>query len=149
VTIWLKRIFITISIGGGVMGASAVSYTLVSLQGIREAVAAMVVIALYAVGIVAGVALAEGARNATGLLTWFFASQIPIVDSDAISFHLSSLLSVSVISRELLTLDIDWFFGTQWQLSLLTESTKQGVGINIVALLMVLLLNRWGAAASR
>jgi hypothetical protein len=148
-TIWLKRIFITTSIGGGVMGASAVSYTLVSLKEIREVVVAMIVIAFYAVGIVAGVVLAERSRNAIGLMTWFFALQIPIVDSDAISFHLSSMFSVSVVLRGLFTFDIAWFFGTEWQLSLLSESSKQGIGINIVALMMVLLVNRWGAAASR
>jgi hypothetical protein len=136
---------VTICIGGGVMGVSTVSYTLFSLDDARQVFAAVFVIALYAIGIVAGVTLAEGKRNAVRFMILFFAVQIPVVSSDVVSFSLSALLSASIIFRGLLTFDIAWFFGTQWTLSIFTESATSGIGINAVPVaLIVFLLARSG-----
>jgi hypothetical protein len=138
---------ITICIGGGAIGASTVTYGLPGLAEARQVVAALIVIALYALGIIAGLALAEGKRNAIGLMIWFFAFQVPVVNSDIVSFGLSAPLGASIIFRGLFTFDVAWFFGSQWTLALFTPAATKGIGFNAVAVAFIIFLMTQGGTS--
>jgi hypothetical protein len=140
VAIWARRILILFCIGGGVMGVSTVSYSLFSLEGTATVVAALLVISIYVLGIVAGLALSEGRRNAMRLMMFFFAAQVPVVHSDVISFAVSALLSASLVLRELANFEAAWFFGTQWTFALWTRSEVHALGINAVPVALMVLL---------
>lgn len=136
----LRRLNIILTIGGGFLGIAFTLQAFFSAKESNPVFYAMLTafVALYAYGIFAGFRLIE--KEETKHLIVFYWLQVPWFSSPLLTYHLASgfFLSVSLI---------DWRFnaafrlGSDWRFSLF-QSDPWGVGINLFALAMVIILHR-------
>ncbi len=133
--VWLRRLLVLASIGGGSAGfAVAAREFLKADQNTLYYLVCVVVMIAYAAGIYGGIRLAERERDGPRWLFWFFLAQVPVVTSPVLSYLFWCGATVHVT---LGTNGFAWgaFVGSQWQISLLQfKHAAYAFGLNFFAL---------------
>ncbi len=133
--IWLRRLFLILSIGGGFAG-----FTITSVQLIEGThplifyVLSVVACLAYLQGVVAGLRLVENEPDGLRLLFWYNVAQIPVLTSPVLSylFWAGASLNITLGSN-----GVKWFagYGGRWQIGLFQFGDLTfAVGVNFVAL---------------
>ena len=143
---WFRRLLLILTIGGGFVG---ITVTIQFFLHANKAIAYIVAVAflgLYRYGIFVGFKLSEGSVPLRHLRL-YFALQVPLISSPLITYRFCSGLqaTVAIIQQGFRW---DWRLGSAWQF-VIHSSAPWGVGINLVALAIVLLLNSRLAVAPK
>lgn len=137
--VWLRRFLVILTVGGGFAGlALTVQIIFVAQKPFWVTYAiALLFFALYAYGVFIGIWLSEGSRPVWPLL-FYFALQIPFISSPIFTYRFCSGLQATVaIVGDVLSWDAR--LGSECRLAILSSATL-GFGINLVALVVVLIL---------
>ncbi len=138
---WLRLTLITVTVGGGFSGFTATLQQLSSLQSQPPASSILMVgfLGLYALVTISGLLFVQDQRRTVPLII-ALAIQIPWVSSPLFAYRFSAAfhLTIGLIGGKL---NGGFRLGSDWQCSLF-QKLPWGVGVNLFALLVVLLLAR-------
>jgi FtsH-binding integral membrane protein len=136
---WLRRLHIILTIGGSFTGAVLTLQGFFTTKEANPLLYAMYVcfIGLYVYGIIAGLRFAEKEEDKKSLIVFYWL-QVPWISSPIIGYRFTSGFH---ISGAFIGDKMSGFFrlGSDWQFNLF-QAIPWGVGLNIFALVMVLLL---------
>jgi hypothetical protein len=140
-------ILLVATLGGGTSGV------LLSLRGLShshskgDAVAVLLLGAVYALGIWAGVSLHRHNAKWARLTVVYLAFQIPVVQSTAFTYKLWALAAYEFLYFPAsVVFGTDWFTGTFGELSVFGSAREFAIGINVVPIALLVLL---GSACKR
>jgi hypothetical protein len=110
------------------------------IRSVRECVAICGLLAVYFVGVFGGI-IQRDSGKANKPCIFFLLAQIPALQTPAITYHLISLFSYAIaFSNYPASLTFSWFFGTDWELSLLHSVAQNQYGVNLFPIGMLILL---------
>lgn len=147
-SIWLRLLIITATVGGGFMGLSlCIGILLRGISGLGSIVVFLAAVSIFGYILYAGLracAYPDEIAN-TGLALWL---QVPWVTSPIISYRLSAGYSFSASYYP--PVDFGFFFnlGSEFILNLLRPD-RWGIGVNFAAIILLLLLRRSVSASSQ
>jgi len=132
--LWLRRLFLVVSVGGGFSGLTVTTMQLLqSGQPVLTYGVSLAACVAYVFGIYSGVKFIESETEGLSLLSWYHLVQIPVVESPIISYKFTSGLAAYLAFGNH---GLSWgaYFGGQWQFALfqLQERTF-GLGANFFA----------------
>jgi len=134
---WLRRLLLILTIGGGFVGITLTAPFFFHVDKVIAYGALLVFVALYGYGIFLGVKLSEGSAPLPHL-RFYFGLQIPFLSSPVIAYRFSTGLQATIAIIQP-GVRFDWRLGSEGQFAILS-SEPWGIGINIFALAIVLLL---------
>jgi hypothetical protein len=142
--IWLKRLFLVLSTGGGFTGFTVTAPLLFrSYENPLNYVLFVAVMTAYAFGIYAGIKLVEKEEIGLSLLSWYFLAQVPVVISPVASYLFSSGVTTYVTIGSPGGLSWGFYIGGRWQISILNfNDTTIAFGLNIFAIWATWLLRK-------
>lgn len=136
--IWLRRLHLLLTIGGGFTGAIVTLQALFAAQGAAPVYYVLLVVfaGLYGFGVITGLRFAETSQPTKSLVLYYFL-QVPWISSPLIAYRFAAGFH---LSGAILNGQLAGFFrvGSDWQFSLL-QAAPWGVGVNVFALAMGLL----------
>lgn len=135
--IWLRRLLLILTIGGGFVG---IALTIQFFTQADKVIAYVMLVAfsgLYGYGIFVGIKLSEGPPLLKHLRL-YFGLQIPFISSPVIAYRFCSGLQATVAMVQS-SLKWDFRLGVEGQFAILS-SAPWGIGVNFVALAIVFLL---------
>ena len=138
----LRWTLLLFTIGGGFAGLIVVSSLWSQVHGqIFNLLILLILYGFFGLGILSGILLAENERLGLMFSALFLLLQVPFVFSSILVYDLMSGLGFRV---HLVDNDIGFFmrFGAQAQLFFLRKVPSSGVGINIVALILLFFVAR-------
>jgi hypothetical protein len=137
----MRKAHIILTIGGGFLGFVLTLQALLGAQDPKPIFYAImaVFLVLYAYGIYTGMRIADG-KSGTYHLIVFYGLQVPWISTPLIAYRFTSGFHVSVAFLEG-KLTGTFRIGSDWHLSFL-QPAPWGAGLNIFALVMLLLLFR-------
>lgn len=138
----MRKIHLILTIGGGFAGLAGTLPVLFAAKDANPIFYALnaAFMALYGYGLFAGLRLADRPEDKKHLLIFYWL-QVPWISSSLITFRFASGLDLSggLIGFQLKGV---FYLGSNWQFSLLQIDAPWGIGVNALALLMVILLRR-------
>jgi hypothetical protein len=134
---WLRRLLLVLTIGGGFVGVLLTIPFLAQADKVIAYVMVIAFVALYGYGIFLGLKLSEGVAPLRALRV-YFALQIPFISSPLVAYRFSTGFQTTIAIGQS-RLAVDWRLGSEGQFALFS-SAPLGIGLNIVALAIVLLL---------
>jgi hypothetical protein len=96
---------------------------------------------LYSLGLLAGIRLLEGDPTAARKVKVYLSFQIPVIQSDLLSYSFASIGLVDVVFRGAGILDLNYSVGSGWAFSLFTDEDLSGIGINLVPCVILVMLS--------
>jgi hypothetical protein len=134
---WFRRLLLILTIGGGFVGLVLTISFFPQANKVIAYIMLLAFVGLYGYGIFVGLKLSEGSAT-LGHLRLYFGIQIPFISSPVIAYQFCSGLQVTVAIGQP---GFSWGcrLGSEWKLAILS-SAPWGIGINFVALAIVLLL---------
>jgi len=139
--LWIKRLFITLSVGGGYCGAVFMFLLFPQVQGqIAGYILVAVMIATFSFGVFSGLRFIEDEGKGLRLLRWFFGIQVPILSSPILAYQLSAGAGVN-LSWIGSKMSFFWRFGSEMGVWIL-QDRPWGLGLNVFALAMFVWTNR-------
>jgi len=146
---WFRRLLLILTIGGGFAGVLLTIHSLPQGNKVIGYISLLAFIGLYSYGIFVGFKLSEGPVPLEHLRV-YFGLQIPFISSPLIAYRFCSGLSATVaIIQPGLRGRWDYRLGSVWRF-VIHSSAPWGVGINLVALVIVLLLySRWAVCRKK
>lgn len=139
---WVRRALGVLQVGGGLTGVYLILSKL-SMNSTFMLPIAVVFAALFAFGVVAGVALIERGRwgRRLSIVHWWL--QVPVFVSPLIaySFWSGAVLTFSV-RLDVLRLGFNFYWGAAFEFSLL-RATQYSIGVNLFAVLALWLLHEF------
>jgi hypothetical protein len=140
-SIWTKRLFILLSIGGGYLEVVLMFQLFTEIKGqIAGYVLVSAMIATFAFGVFCGFKFIEDEQKGLRLLRWFFGIQIPILSSPIITYRLSAGAGIN-LSWIGSNMSFFWRFGSEMGVWIL-QDRPWGLGLNLFALAMFLWTGR-------
>lgn len=137
---WLRRLYIILTVGGGFTGVAVTLQVFLSFDESDWMIDVLYLgsIGLYTYGIFAGLRFAENERDKKHLILFYWL-QVPWISSPILGYRFTSGFHLSGIFIER---DLKGFFriGSDWQFNIVNTSLPWGIGLNIFALIMVLIL---------
>jgi hypothetical protein len=134
--VWFRRLLL-ILIGGGFIGIALTAQAFPQSDRVIAYVALLAFVILNGYGIFLGVRLSDGSAPLRHLRL-YFALQIPFISSPIIAYRFATGLQVTIAMIQS-GLRWDWRLGSEGQFAILS-SAPWGIGINVVAVAIVLLL---------
>lgn len=132
--IWIRRLFVVTSIGGGVTGLLVTFAQLNIKDGFGFSLGLYIVMCLvYACGIFSGLIFTEDEKRGVRLLSWYFLAQAPILISRPFSYQFTAGINIfTTIGTN--GLHGGAYFGGEWLISFLQlREPRELVGINFFA----------------
>lgn len=131
--VWLRRSIGVASVGGGFLGVFvAIAQTLAF--PLEAAAVSAVFACVYAFGILAGTLILEDDIRGRRAGIWFWAAQVPLVQTPVLSYSLGSALycplTVGLVD---LSLGFNCVAGSRFQLSILAPPDTTLFGLNLAA----------------
>ena len=136
---WFRRFLIVLTVGGGFMGLPLIagSWSRAWSTGWFSVFTVFIFLALYGYGVYLGLRLADG-REPIRQLVFYFAMQMPIIQSSFIVYRFSTGLQAAVGFVGFRP-TWDFNFGDLAQL-LVRSGAPLGIGVNLVAAIIVFVL---------
>ncbi len=135
--IWLRRFLVILTIGGGFVGVALMTESVFQANKVIAYIILVAFVCLYGYGIFIGLKLSE-CPPPLKHLRLYFGLQIPFISSPVIAHQFSSGLHGTVA---ILQSTVTWGcrLGSECQFAILS-SAPWGIGVNFVALAIVILL---------
>jgi hypothetical protein len=130
-------LLLILTIGGGFVGLLLTAPFFFHVDKVVAYIALLAFVGLYGWGIFLGVRLSEGSASLRDL-RFYFALQIPFISSPVIEYRFATGFQVTIAMIQS-GLRCDWRLGSEGQLGISSQA-PWGIGINIVAVAIVLLL---------
>lgn len=140
-SIWTRRLFLTLSVGGGYCGVIFMSLLFPQAKGqIAGYILISAMMATFGFGVFCGLIFAEDEQRGLRLLRWFFGIQIPIISSPIFAYQLlaGAGLKLSWIGWNM---SIFWRFGSEMGMWIL-QDRPWGLGLNVFALALFIWTGR-------
>jgi hypothetical protein len=139
---WLIRLTVILQIGGSFLGIIASITNVVQTQYETGTIILTIpVIAFLVFGIYSALLLIE--RNSRGLdysIVFYFV-QIPVLTSPLISFYIHAG-AYFTLTLSIFRINFNYMLGSVWYISFLKHGESFSIGINLVAVLFFLLLDK-------
>jgi hypothetical protein len=133
--VWTKHLFVVLSVGGGFCGAVLMTRLIPRVEGITSSVLLAAMIATFAFGVFAGLRFMEDEEKGLGLLSCFFAIQIPIFSSPVLTYDLISGFGVKLLWMR--QWGLFFRFGSEMTIWIM-HPQPWGLGVNAFALALFL-----------
>ena len=134
-------ILLVATLGGGTSGVLLFIGALSLSHSRRETFALLLLCAVYALGIWAGVSLHRHAAKWTRLTALYLAFQIPVVQSAAFTYKLWAVAGYAFMYFPTsVAFGTDWFIGTYGELATFGPAREIGIGLNVVPIALLILL---------
>ena len=133
--IWIRRLFIITSIGGGFLGLAAnLAQLFRSGQAFSFYFLVTCASCVYAYGVFAGLKFVENEAVGMDLLSWFSFAQIPTITSPVLGYLLISGFSVWFAVGNT-GFHFNYYVGSSWTFSFLNiQEDNISIGVNFFAL---------------
>lgn len=140
--IWQRRMLGILAVGGGAVGVVVCLAMFARQMGPLSYFLILFGSAIYGWGIWCGVKLLEAAPGASGSNRWFWAIQIPVLQSPVIGYVFSSGALLDIYAQaNPLKFGFNWLVGSQFNYELLQPGKPLVVGVNVFALAAFLVLS--------
>jgi hypothetical protein len=134
---WFRRLLLILTIGGGFVGLVLTTQFFSQANKVIAYIMLLAFVALYGYGILVGLKLSEGPTPLRHLRAYFIL-QIPLISSPLVAYRFCSGLQATVAMIPP-SVGFDFRFGSEWHFAI-SSSDPWGVGVNLVALAIVVLL---------
>jgi hypothetical protein len=146
---WLRLTLITMTVGGGFLGVVVITPRLFTWgnDGFQLSFAIFLVfLGLYVFVVASGLVFVADPRK-TQLLVWALAMQIPWVSSPLLIYRMAAGAYVTVTAGQTedsgrIGFHLFWTLGSNFQCYLLKQAAPWSLGVNFVALALLILLVR-------
>jgi hypothetical protein len=136
-----RAILLIATLGGGTSGALLCIGGLGRAGSGRATLAILLLCALYALGIAAGLRLYKDAGKSMRLAAPYLALQIPVVQASAFTYKFWAVAAYAIsFYPTSVAFDTSWFIGTYWELAVFGPAREFGIGINVVPIVLLSLL---------
>lgn len=140
---WLKTLLLISSLGGGFAGFSIALMHLLKPNPVLGYIMIMLFIALYALGVFAGLRLAKRVdHTALEALKLYWTLQIPIFMSPIAGYQAGSGLVVNIWYSTKQGFEASFAVGSNFVYSLFQSFQPWAIGINLFAFIMLIFLRR-------
>jgi hypothetical protein len=131
---WQRRTLGCLALGGGAVGLAAIFGVLFTDQPIASKIIVLLSLPLYAWGIWCGVQMLEQHPSALRSNFWFWAIQIPVLQSSVLSYLFSSGLLVGLwLQFAPSNINFLTWVGSRFELTI-NQPKPLALGFNVVAL---------------
>jgi hypothetical protein len=129
---WARRACGTLAVGGGAAGLVATFAEPVGLSSMLTFAIWLLFALVYAAGVWIGVRLVENEPGSWKLLKAYMWMQVPVLQSDTVTYFFGSLMSYSWVYGGGLTFRTVYAPASGWAFSLFTAQPVFGIGVNVV-----------------
>ncbi len=149
--IWRGALLLVVTVGGGTNGIwSCLIWIASRHSSAHELVAVSALAALYGLGVWAGITWQFERARSRKLVRAFLMAQIPVLQTQILSFKFCTLASYTVIFHcKSLVLDAAWYLGADWEFSLFHSAPDAVIGLNLLPFAVMSLLRNPSVIPSR
>lgn len=139
---WQRRVLGSLALGGGAIGLTAIFGALLTDQPTASKILVLLSLPLYAWGIWCGLQMIERHPGALRSNFWFWAIQIPVLQSSMLSYLFSSGVIVGLWTQfDPVKLNFLAWLGSRFEVSI-NQPRPLALGVNVVALVVTFFIWR-------